>query len=78
MRSGSQLVIVLDRYQVATVLWIVGIVLWLLIMYTFFAAMTVRENKPSIESGLNGGWLLAVVATQSISGAGHATGQSPG
>ena len=64
---GSQLMIVLDRYQVATVLWIVGIVLWLLIMYTFFAAITVRDNKPSIESGLNGGWLLAVVATQSIS-----------
>jgi tellurite resistance protein TehA-like permease len=36
-------------------------------MYTFFTAMTVRENKPSIEAGLNGGWLLAVVATQSIS-----------
>ncbi len=42
-------------------------VLWLVIMYTFFTAMTVRENKPSIEAGLNGGWLLAVVATQSIS-----------
>jgi len=37
------------------------------IMYTFFTAVTVRENKPSIEAGLNGGWLLAVVATQSIS-----------
>ena len=36
-------------------------------MYTFFTAMTVRENKPSIEAGLNGGWLLVVVATQSIS-----------
>jgi tellurite resistance protein TehA-like permease len=41
--------------------------LWAVIMYTFFAAMTVRENKPSIEAGLNGGWLLIVVATQSIS-----------
>lgn len=36
-------------------------------MYTFFTAVTVRENKPAIETGLNGGWLLAVVATQSIS-----------
>jgi tellurite resistance protein TehA-like permease len=36
-------------------------------MYSFFTAMTVRENKPSIEGGLNGAWLLAVVATQSIS-----------
>lgn len=64
---GSQLVIVIGRYQIATVLWLVAMLLWLVIMYTFFAAMTVRENKPSIETGLNGGWLLAVVATQSIS-----------
>ncbi|PYS72146.1 MAG: C4-dicarboxylate ABC transporter [Acidobacteria bacterium] len=64
---GSALVIVLNQSRIATVLWFGGILLWLVIMYTFFAAMTVRENKPSIEAGLNGGWLLAVVATQSIS-----------
>ena len=64
---GSQLVIVLGRYSLAAVLWIGALALWLVIMYTFFTAVTVRENKPSLESGLNGGWLLAVVATQSIS-----------
>lgn len=64
---GSQLLIVLDRYRIAAVLWVLGMVLWIVITYTFFTAMTVRENKPSIEAGLNGGWLLAVVATQSIS-----------
>jgi tellurite resistance protein TehA-like permease len=41
--------------------------LWIVIMYSFFTAMTIRQNKPSIEGGLNGAWLLAVVATQSIS-----------
>ena len=64
---GSALVIVVDRFLPALVLWFVGISLWLVIMYTFFTAVTVRENKPTIEAGLNGGWLLAVVATQSIS-----------
>lgn len=64
---GSALLIVVDRYRPAMVLWFAGIGLWIVIMYTFFTAMTVRENKPSIEAGLNGGWLLAVVATQSIS-----------
>ena len=64
---GSQLVIVLGRYSLAAVLWVVALALWLAIMYTFFTAVTVRENKPSIEIGLNGAWLLAVVATQSIS-----------
>ena len=64
---GSALLIVINQFRIAAVLWIAGMLLWAVIMYTFFAAMTVRENKPSIEAGLNGGWLLTVVATQSIS-----------
>jgi len=64
---GSQLVIVVGRYRAAAFLWFVALACWLIIMYTFFTAVTVRENKPSIESGLNGAWLLAVVATQAIS-----------
>ena len=64
---GSQLIIVEGRYDVAGILWIAALVLWLIIMYVFFTAVTVRENKPSIEGGLSGAWLIAVVATQSIS-----------
>ena len=64
---GSQLLIVANQSRAASVLWFLALILWAVIMYTFFAAMTVRENKPSIEGGLNGAWLLAVVATQSIS-----------
>jgi len=64
---GSQLIIVLGQFGVAAVLWLAALVFWLIIMYTFFTAVTVRENKPSIESGLSGAWLIAVVATQSIS-----------
>ena len=64
---GSQLVIVINRPPLAAALWLAGLLLWLVIMYSFFTAMTVREDKPSIEGGLNGAWLLAVVATQSIS-----------
>jgi tellurite resistance protein TehA-like permease len=64
---GSQLVIVAGQYEVARVLWWLGILIWTLVMYTFFTSVTVRENKPPLESGLNGAWLLASVATQSIS-----------
>ncbi len=31
------------------------------------ASVTVRENEPPLETGLSGAWLIAAVATQSIS-----------
>jgi tellurite resistance protein TehA-like permease len=64
---GSQLLIVTERHREAVVLWFLGLLLWALIMYTFFTAVTVRENKPLFETGISGTWLLAAVATQSIS-----------
>jgi tellurite resistance protein TehA-like permease len=64
---GAQLAIVTGNTAAARVLWIAGIVLWFLVMYAFFTATVVRENKPSLESGINGAWLLGIVATQSVS-----------
>lgn len=64
---GSQLIIVANQYSIAIYLWALAIFLWLVIMYTFFSAVTVRKNKPSIAEGINGAWLIAAVATQSIS-----------
>ncbi len=64
---GSQLLIVTGRHQEAIFLWFLGLLLWGLIMYTFFTAVTVRENKPPLETGISGAWLIAAVATQSIS-----------
>lgn len=52
---------------VALVLWIVGLVLWVILIYAFFTSVTVRADKPPLEKGLNGAWLLAVVSTQSLS-----------
>ena len=64
---GSQLVILLGYYKAGAVIWVIGLVLWFLIMYTFFTAVTVRDDKPQLETGISGTWLLATVATQSIS-----------
>jgi len=64
---GSQFVILAGDHTTALVLWSLGFALWHLLTYTFFAAATVKEAKPTLESGINGAWLIAVVATQSIS-----------
>ncbi len=64
---GSQFVLLSGDNTTASVLWGVGFILWHAIMYTFFAAMLVKASKPTLENGINGVWLVAVVATQSIS-----------
>ncbi len=63
---GSQLLIIGDYRSAAWPLWVFGFVLWVLIMYSFFTVMTVKEDKPPLESGINGAWLIAVVSTQSV------------
>lgn len=63
---GSQFVVLAADYRAATVLWIVALVLWIALTYTIFAGLTIKERKPSLDQGISGAWLLAVVATQSI------------
>lgn len=64
---GSQLLLVGEATGPARVLWCIGIVLWALVMYGFFTAVVVREHKPKLSVGINGAWLIAIVATQSVS-----------
>jgi tellurite resistance protein TehA-like permease len=64
---GSQLVIVAKNETFGFALWFATLALWLLLVYAVFTALTVKETKPTLDAGINGGWLVAVVATQSVS-----------
>lgn len=65
---GVQHVVQTDHgHAVGRVLWFVGLVLWIVLIYTFFTCITIRTEKPPLDKGLNGSWLLAVVSTQSLS-----------
>jgi tellurite resistance protein TehA-like permease len=64
---GSQFQILLGRADIATVFWWLGVSLWACIMYLFFISITIRSDKPTLEEGINGAWLLAAVSTQSVS-----------
>lgn len=64
---GSQLMLLHQAHRAAAVLWIVTLLLWLVLVYAVFAALTVKEVKPPLDQGINGGWLVAVVATESVS-----------
>ena len=64
---GTQLLLVVGSRAVAWGLWGLGIFLWLVVMYAFFTAVTTRPQKPTLETGINGAWLIATVATQAVS-----------
>jgi tellurite resistance protein TehA-like permease len=63
---GSQFVLLAADYRAGTVLWVIALLLWILLTYTIFAGFTIKEHKPTLDQGISGAWLLAVVATQSI------------
>ncbi|MGE5375372.1 MAG: tellurite resistance/C4-dicarboxylate transporter family protein [Bacteroidota bacterium] len=63
---GSQFVILKSNQTVAFFLWVLGLALWLFLIYALFTVLTVKEEKPPLESGINGAWMLFVVSTQSI------------
>src|SRR4051812_12027753 len=67
---GSQLLVVYDARSIAALLWAAGIVLWAVVTYTVFTVLTVKRDKPSLAAGINGGWLVSVVAAQSVSALG--------
>lgn len=64
---GSQIVTVAGAHRIAAGLWIFTLALWLVLIYSVFTALTVKEVKPTLEQGISGGWLVAVVATESVS-----------
>lgn len=63
---GSQLMVLYSHYWLAFIAWVIALVLWLLLTYTVFTALTIRRNKPTLDKGISGAWLLAVVATQAV------------
>ncbi len=63
---GSQFVVLWGSHGVAAALWSLTLALWTLLTFAVFAGLTVKESKPNLAGGITGGWLLAVVATQSV------------
>lgn len=55
---GSQFIIIQHNYQIAIFLYYLGLILWTVLIYSFFIMITVKRGKLSFEKGMNGIWLL--------------------
>jgi tellurite resistance protein TehA-like permease len=62
----GQITILLKNAAIAKLFLVFGGLCWLVIIYSFFTAITIKRIKPPIEKGINGAWLIATVATQSM------------
>jgi tellurite resistance protein TehA-like permease len=63
---GVQFALQQHALGAALALWWFAVGLWLVLTYAILTALTVSANKPDLATGINGGWLTAVVATQSL------------
>jgi len=64
---GNQCAILRPWADAAMALFVLGLGLWVVILYAFCASMTVVEPKPTLQEGINGSWLLLAVSTESLS-----------
>jgi len=64
---GIQILTLTNNLLIPVLLWALAAALWFVLIYTFFAAITVRENKPTLARGISGAWLNTVVSTQAVS-----------
>jgi len=63
---GTQFLLIGRLWSVAVALWCLGIVLLTICTYGIIFLLTVKQEKPSLAEGINGGWLLPVVGGQSV------------
>lgn len=64
---GTEYVQLKGNISAAALLWQLAIALWILLVYSFFILTTIKKNKPTLEDGINGSWLLLVVSVQALS-----------
>ncbi|MBU6503887.1 MAG: tellurite resistance/C4-dicarboxylate transporter family protein [Burkholderiales bacterium] len=63
---AAQFVILAGNDRVAMLLGAIALLLGSGLTYAIFSAFIVKSVKPKLDHGIGGGWLLAVVATQSL------------
>lgn len=64
---GNQLILFYQAFTLAGIVLLLALLIWLLIGYGFFFHITVTEEKKPLKEGINGTWLVFIVAIQALS-----------
>jgi len=63
---GVQFLLIAANETAAVIFLTIGASLWFGLTYTIFVALTIKREKPPLERGISGLWLVAVVAAQAV------------
>jgi tellurite resistance protein TehA-like permease len=63
---GTQIAIMTPFLTTAAMLWAFAGLVWLVLIYLFFASITVAQQKPAWATTINGSWLLVTVSIESL------------
>lgn len=63
---GNQYALLDNNFAVAQGLLLLGLGIWLFCLWGIFFALFTRTDKPCVEHGINGAWLVATVSTQAL------------
>lgn len=63
---GSQFAMLEQNFFIAELLFWLGALCWVFILWGVFYYIFTKNPKPPIQQGINGAWLVATVSTQSI------------
>jgi len=63
---GSASGVIHGWWDLAWVLWGIGVALWGVLLYSTLFAVVLRGPKPGLGAGINGTWFLLTVSTESI------------
>lgn len=63
---GNEFAVHTSHVEIAKDMWVAVCVLWLGLVYGLFVVLTTGATKPTLLTGINGSWLLFVVATEAL------------
>lgn len=75
---GSDLAMFHTGQRVVLALFAIAILSWIVLIYSFLATITEGRQKPPLEHGLTGSWLLMIVSTASLAVLGSSVLQQVG
>jgi tellurite resistance protein TehA-like permease len=63
---GNEVAVLTEDHRVAAFLWLIACGTWVALVFAMFALLTTQPVKPPHSGGIDGSWLLIVVATEAL------------